>query len=81
MSSSINNHGLFNGQFDPSIFLAIFIPAIFLFIIILTMLVFLIYRQPSYYDDYIIDNETELYDNDKSENKFEIISRIPISYA
>lgn len=45
------------------------------------MLVFLIYRQPSYYDGYVIDNETELYENDKSESKFEIISRIPISYA
>ena len=77
----MTNSGLFNGQFNPSIFLAIFVPAIFLFLIILTMLVFLIYRQPSYYDGYIIDNESELYETDKSENKFEIISRIPISYA
>ena len=45
------------------------------------MLVFLIYRQPLYYDSYIIDNEIENSDNDKSDYKFEIISRTPVSYA
>ncbi len=79
MSTSISNNGLFNGQFDARIFVAIFVPAIFLLIIILTMLVFLLYRQPSYYDTYIIDNENELYDTDKSDCKFEVLSRPPIS--
>ncbi len=81
MSTSINNNGIFNGQFDAKIFVAIFVPAIFLFIIILTMLVFLMYRQPSYYDSYRIDNEIEFYDTDKSDSKFEIISRTPITNA
>ncbi len=79
MSTSISNNGLFNGQFDARIFVAIFVPAIFLLIIILTMLVFLLYRQPSYYDTYIIDNENELYDTEKSDCKFEVLSRPPIS--
>jgi hypothetical protein len=43
------------------------------------MLVFLLYRQPSYYDTYIIDNENELYDTEKSDCKFEVLSRPPIS--
>lgn len=81
MSSSIIDNGLFNGQFNARIFVAIFVPAIFLFIIILTMLVFLMYRQPSYYDSYIINNDTEIYDQEKSDCKFEVISRIPIGYA
>jgi hypothetical protein len=81
MSTSISNSGPFNGQFDARIFIAIFVPAVFLFIIILTMLVFLIYRQPSYYDSYSIHNENENYNNEKSDFKFEILSRSPISYA
>jgi len=82
MSSSITDNGLFNGQFNATIFVAIFVPAIFLFIIILTMLVFLIYRQPSSYHDYYInDNDTEIYEQEKSDSKFEVISRIPIGYA
>lgn len=81
MSSSTSDTGPFNGQFDARIFVAIFVPAIFLLIIILTMLVFLIYRQPSYYDNYIINSDNENYENEKSECKFEILSRSPISYA
>ncbi len=81
MSTSTSDNGLFNGQFDARIFLAIFVPAIFLLIIILTMLVFLMYRQPSYYDSYIIDHDHVNYDNEKSDSKFEILSRTPISYA
>jgi predicted histidine transporter YuiF (NhaC family) len=81
MSTSTSDNGLFNGQFDARIFVAIFVPAIFLLIIILTMLVFLIYRQPSYYDSYIINNENENFDNEKSDSKFEVLSRTPISYA
>ncbi len=79
MSTLNNNNGPFNGQFDPRVFVAIFVPAVFLFIIIITMLVFLMYRQPSYYDSYINDNETEIYDADKSDCKFEVLSRTPIS--
>ena len=79
MSTWNNNNGLFNGQFDAKVFVAIFVPAVSLFIIIITMLVFLMYRQPSYYDSYIIDNETELYDTEKSDCKFEVLSRTPIS--
>jgi predicted histidine transporter YuiF (NhaC family) len=81
MSTSTSDNGPFNGQFDARIFVAIFVPAMFLLIIILTMLVFLIYRQPSYYDSYIINNENENYDNEKSESKFEILSRTPTNYA
>ena len=80
MSTSISNNGLFIGQFDARVFVAIFVPAIFLFIIILTMLVFLMYRQPSYYDSYIIENENELDNQEKYDSKFEILSRTPISY-
>ncbi|CAF2318270.1 unnamed protein product [Rotaria sp. Silwood2] len=81
MSTSASDNQLFNGQFNAQIFAAIFVPAIFLFIIILTMLVFLIYRQPSDYDSYIINNENERNDNNKSECKFEILSRTPTNYA
>jgi predicted histidine transporter YuiF (NhaC family) len=81
MSTSTSDNGLFNGQFDARIFVAIFVPAMFLLIIILTMLVFLIYRQPSYYDSYIINNENENFANEKSDSKFEVLSRTPISYA
>jgi len=81
MSTLTSGSGLFNGQFDARIFIAIFVPAIFLLIIILTMLVFLIYRQPSYYDSYAIHHENENYDNEKSDSKFQILSRSPISYA
>lgn len=81
MSTSTSDTGLFNGQFDARLFLAIFVPAIFLLIIILTMLVFLIYRQPSYYDNYIINNDNEHYDNEKSDCKFQILSRSPVSNA
>jgi len=79
MSASTSDNGLFNGQFNALIFVAIFVPAIFLLLIILTMIVFLIYREPSYYDSYINDNETD--ENDKSDCKFEIISRIPNNYT
>ncbi|CAF0757736.1 unnamed protein product [Adineta steineri] len=79
MSTSNSNNVLFNGQFDARIFIAIFVPAMFLLIIILTMIVFLIYRQPSYYDSYIGDNETD--NTDTSYSKFEILSRAPNSYA
>ena len=72
------NNSPFDGQFDPRIFAAIFVPAIFLLIIILTMLVFLIYRQPSYYENYV-SNLTD--EHDRFDCKFEIISRTPISYA
>jgi hypothetical protein len=79
MSTTTSDNGPFNGQFDARTFAAIFVPAVFLLIIILTMLVFLMYRQPSYYDSYIADNENEY--NDKSDSKFEILSRTPIPYA
>jgi hypothetical protein len=79
MSTSTTSNSLFNGQFDARTFAAIFVPAVFLLIIILTMLVFLVYRQPSYYDSYIADNDNENEFNDKSESKFEILSRTPIS--
>ncbi|CAF3335600.1 unnamed protein product [Rotaria socialis] len=59
------------------------VPAIFLLIIILTMLVFILYRQPSDYNSYIIENEHEHGngDNNKSGCKFEILSRTPNNYA
>ena len=78
MSTSTNDSNIFNGQFNAHIFVAIFVPAAFLLIIILTMLVFLIYRQPSYYDNYVNDlnNVQETFDS-----KFDIISRAPLSYA
>ncbi|CAF3297398.1 unnamed protein product [Rotaria socialis] len=83
MSTSNNDNGLFNGQFNPQIFAAIIVPAIFLLIIILTMLVFILYRQPSDYNSYIIENEHEHGngDNNKSGCKFEILSRTPNNYA
>ena len=47
------------------------------------MIVFLIYRQPTYYDSYIMNNENEPDDNthNKSDCKFEILSRTPTTYA
>ena len=81
MSTSANDDGLFNGQFDARTFAAIFVPAMFLLIIILTMLVLLVYRQPSYYDNYVAANENEHSISNKFDCKFEILSRTPISYA
>ncbi|CAF4037248.1 unnamed protein product [Rotaria sp. Silwood2] len=79
MSTSASDNQLFNGQFNAQIFAAIFVPAIFLFIIILTMLVFLIYRQPSDYDSYIINNENERNDNNKSEASYSTQNEWPYS--
>ena len=79
MSTAANDTGLFNGQFDARIFIAIFVPAMFLLIIILAMLVFLIYREPSYYTSYTADDDTDHYET--SNSKFEVLSRAPISYA
>lgn len=82
MSTSTNDDRLFNGQFNPQIFAAIFVPAIFLLIIILTMIVFILYRQPSDYNSYIIENlnEHKNINNNRSDSKFEILSRTPSSY-
>jgi hypothetical protein len=80
MSTTISKPGPFDGPFDPTVFAAIFIPAVFLLIIILTMLVFLLYRQPTFYDNYITSMELENEDQSQADYKFEVISRTPLHY-
>lgn len=79
MSTAASDAGPFSGRFDARVFVAIFVPAVFLLIIILAMLVFLVYREPSYYENYDADDDADPYE--ASTSKFQVLSRAPISYA